>query len=242
MATDVLFASLPVPLIWSLQLDTRQKIFLICALSLGYFSCAASLVKTVLQFNFLNNKDWTVHDSFPVWFSVEVNVGILAASLPALRPLLNGVLEPVKRAFTGSSKHSGLGSRESSDRSKKTASIFGVRAISGRSASSLGYLKQSNDKDIPMNLIRSEAIRTNHRESFSEGLKGGFEVSVAGGELDPPYGTEIASTSEHRRGHDRGVTWLNDAAQDSDDIFPCSHPTGASGRNGIVKTTEVRLA
>ncbi|KAL9081248.1 MAG: hypothetical protein Q9157_000223 [Trypethelium eluteriae] len=241
MATDVLFASLPVPLIWSLQLNKRQKISLICALGLGFFSCAASLVKTVLQFNFLKNKDWTVHDSFDVWASVEVNVGILAASLPALKPLLNGMLEPVKRALTGSSKLPGLDSKGSSNRSRKASSMFGVRVINGRSASSLGYLKHSSDKDIPMNLLPSETIHANHRGSFCEGPKGGFGVGVSSGELYPSHRTEIASTSDDRREYGGGVTWLNYAAQGSDDNLNYSQPSGASGKNGIMKTTEVRL-
>lgn len=34
--TDVLFATMPIPLVWQLQLNTRTKLSLITILSLGY--------------------------------------------------------------------------------------------------------------------------------------------------------------------------------------------------------------
>lgn len=36
MFTDILFATLPIPLIWSLQLQRRIRIYLIAILSGGY--------------------------------------------------------------------------------------------------------------------------------------------------------------------------------------------------------------
>ena len=106
--TDVLFATLPIPLIWQLQLNLRTKISLILVLSLGWFACAAATVKAVLQFNVLNDLDWTVHNSFNVWNYIELTVGIIAASLPTLKPLFNWFLETARAITSGSrTKHSG---------------------------------------------------------------------------------------------------------------------------------------
>ena len=240
MATDVLFASLPIPLIWSLQLNIRQKISLICTLSLGWFSSAASVVKTILQYNFLKDMDWTVHDSFDVWFSIEVNVGILAASLPALKPLLTWMLEPAKRALTGASKNSGLSSKDSSHRSRKTVPTFGDRLRNSRKWTSLGYLKHSSNNEVPMGELRSEPRGRNRSQDYNENNKAGFEVSVTSGEIFFDDGVGTAITSNERRESGRTVSWMNNAARISDDcILPLQRTSDETNR--IVKTTEVRL-
>ncbi|KAL5461630.1 hypothetical protein PMIN06_002126 [Paraphaeosphaeria minitans] len=90
--TDVLFATLPIPLIWKLQINMRTKLSLIVVLSLGWFACAAAIVKAALQYTLFNESDWTVHDSFNVWNYIELTVGIIAASLPTLKPLFHRAL------------------------------------------------------------------------------------------------------------------------------------------------------
>ncbi|KAF2032839.1 hypothetical protein EK21DRAFT_59821 [Setomelanomma holmii] len=131
IATDVLFAALPIPLIWGLQLNWRTKISLIAILSLGWFACAAAVIKAVKQWNVLNELDWTVDDSFNVWNFIEFTVGIVAASLPTLKPLFKGLLESA-RTFTAGTRASGY----------KTQ----------RSKSSLGYTRTNDpwSKDITM--------------------------------------------------------------------------------------------
>lgn len=101
IATDVLFALLPVPIVWKLQTNLRTKITLVAILGLGLFACVASIVKTVLQARALSDPDWTYHDSFFMWNNIEFNIGIVAASLPALRPLFVKLLGATQR-FTSS--------------------------------------------------------------------------------------------------------------------------------------------
>ncbi|PMD25498.1 hypothetical protein NA56DRAFT_699435 [Hyaloscypha hepaticicola] len=91
--TDVLFASLPIPVILTLQINVRTKATLIAILSIGYFACIASVIRTVLQANVFYDSDSTFNDTYVIWTAVETNVGILAASLPALRPLFAWVLD-----------------------------------------------------------------------------------------------------------------------------------------------------
>jgi hypothetical protein len=93
MFTDIVFATLPIPVILILQVNLRTKISLICILALGYFACAASIVKTVYQTKVLTDPDSVRNDSYFVWNSIELYIGILAASLPALRPLFKRVLD-----------------------------------------------------------------------------------------------------------------------------------------------------
>jgi hypothetical protein len=107
IATDMFFAALPIPLIWGLQLNWRTKLSLMAILSLGWFACAAAIIKAIKQWNVLNELDWTVSDSFNVWNYIEFTVGIVAASLPTLRPMFKEILHSA-RAFTSSSR-SGAG-------------------------------------------------------------------------------------------------------------------------------------
>ncbi|KAF8851193.1 hypothetical protein BDZ45DRAFT_156348 [Acephala macrosclerotiorum] len=100
IVTDVLFASLPIPMVWNLQVNIRTKISLIAILSLGYFACAASIVKTVIQSKVLSNPDSTRNDSYFIWNSIELYIGILAASLPSLRPLFRSILETTRSLRT----------------------------------------------------------------------------------------------------------------------------------------------
>ncbi|KAI1609133.1 phosphatidylserine decarboxylase [Exophiala viscosa] len=106
ITTDVIFACLPIPIVWNLQTNMRTKITLVFILSLGLFACAASIVKTVYQAHALLDPDWTFHDSFFMWNNIEYNVGILAASLPALRPLFTKLLGVTQR-FTSSNNTRG---------------------------------------------------------------------------------------------------------------------------------------
>ncbi|KAH6711072.1 hypothetical protein BKA61DRAFT_695010 [Leptodontidium sp. MPI-SDFR-AT-0119] len=91
--TDFLFATLPIPVILPLQINIRTKISLICILSLGYFACAAALVREVLLGTFFMDPDPFFEYSFQIWNDIEMNTGILAACLPSLRPLFASMLE-----------------------------------------------------------------------------------------------------------------------------------------------------
>lgn len=146
IVTDVLFATIPIPLIWQLQLNVRTKISLIAVLSLGWFACAAAIIKAVLQWNVLNELDWTVHDSFNIWNYIEFTVGIIAASLPSLKPLFNWFLEAA-RAITSAGrsrgtgrasaykKHNSLGYQDVGDRSDKSINLQSFTSKGASSAS-----------------------------------------------------------------------------------------------------------
>ncbi|KAF1978940.1 hypothetical protein BU23DRAFT_448834, partial [Bimuria novae-zelandiae CBS 107.79] len=108
--TGVLFATLPIPLVWRLQINKRTKISLIVVLSLGWFACVAGIIKAARQYNFLNDLDRTVHDTFTVWNYIELTIEIAAASLPPLRPLLNWILSTA-RAISSGTRTKGTGRR-----------------------------------------------------------------------------------------------------------------------------------
>ncbi|CAN9447753.1 unnamed protein product [Alternaria sp. RS040] len=96
IATDFLLALLPIPVIFSLQVRIRIKIMLALVLSLGIFASVAGIMKAHASKTILNDPERFVHDTFSMWNFIELDVGILAASLPTLRPLFNRFLEAAR--------------------------------------------------------------------------------------------------------------------------------------------------
>ncbi|KAL9618497.1 MAG: hypothetical protein Q9160_006816 [Pyrenula sp. 1 TL-2023] len=76
-----------------------------CVLGLGFFASAAGVVKSIYQYNFFSTLDWSFHDSFMVWAFIELNIGIIAASLPSLKPLFNWLLKTARTLGSGLSSH-----------------------------------------------------------------------------------------------------------------------------------------
>ncbi|KAF4122175.1 hypothetical protein GMORB2_7768 [Geosmithia morbida] len=68
--TDVLFATYPIPIIWTLQMKRKTRLYLIGVLSLGYCD------------------SWITF-----WAGLQINIGITTACTPSLKPLVSNVLK-----------------------------------------------------------------------------------------------------------------------------------------------------
>ncbi|KAM0720281.1 hypothetical protein Q7P37_004417 [Cladosporium fusiforme] len=91
--TDVVFVVIPIPIVLRLQVNQATKVSLILVLSLGFVACAAGIVKARLQATAFETPDQGFQNLFHLWFVLELCLGILAASLPTLKPLFTAVLE-----------------------------------------------------------------------------------------------------------------------------------------------------
>jgi len=80
-------------MIWTIQMNRRQKASLICILGLGIFATAAALVKLTYLPNYGKTGDW-LWDSRDLtnWTVIECNIGIVAGNLPCLKPIFRTVL------------------------------------------------------------------------------------------------------------------------------------------------------
>jgi hypothetical protein len=87
---DVWILVLPYKLIFSIPRPTREKFAVYAVFALGAFSTICSVVRFYFLVLALNSKD-PYYDSLGVnvWSVIEVNVGIICASMPTLRPLLS---------------------------------------------------------------------------------------------------------------------------------------------------------
>ncbi|KAF2748573.1 hypothetical protein M011DRAFT_399755 [Sporormia fimetaria CBS 119925] len=111
--TDFLLALLPVPLVWTLQLRLRTRISLVLILALGIFAGIAGIVRQLSPSQFKMKEAW-IEDQYNIWNFVELTVGIIAASLPALKPLFTWFFEAARgKTRAGESfPMSGYGSRK----------------------------------------------------------------------------------------------------------------------------------
>ncbi|KAI1770179.1 hypothetical protein F4818DRAFT_433705 [Hypoxylon cercidicola] len=130
MALDAIIIMLPLPQIWKLQMTVRRKLQISGIFLLGLITVGASIARAVIQYGVAaefdtGNPDQTYYlVPGTYWALIEISVGIIAASLPLLRPIgkiysiHNFVLLSTKAfsfVFTSSSRTSSQSSRGDSN-------------------------------------------------------------------------------------------------------------------------------
>jgi len=132
--TDFLLALLPVPLLWQLKLDIRTRISLILILSLGIFAGVAGIIRAMVFNSILKDQRRFIHDKYAMWNYVELTVGIIAGSLPALKPLVVRFLNAARDRTTA-------GSGKASTQGRSNALAYHKQSDTSRSGVALSDLK-----------------------------------------------------------------------------------------------------
>ena len=93
--SDFAFAAFPILFLWRVQIDLKTKIGLWVLMCLGFITGACCLVRTVL-----NNQSVPLDGTYDgiinwLWRLFEVQIGIIAACIPTLRPLYLWVLRRI---------------------------------------------------------------------------------------------------------------------------------------------------
>ncbi|KAI1306888.1 hypothetical protein F5Y03DRAFT_394324 [Xylaria venustula] len=83
-ALDAIIITLPLPQIWKLQMTTRLKVQISGLFLLGFITTAASAARAVIQYG-VAAEYFLARGIY--WALIELSLGIVAASLPLLRPL-----------------------------------------------------------------------------------------------------------------------------------------------------------
>lgn len=152
--TDVVFVTLPVPIIWRLQMVNRARVYLIVILGLGYAAVLLGVAKVVCQNLFSGNPDQSFIDWVQFFGFLQVNVGIVAACAPGLEPLVGGMLgltttasslQPTGYGINGGNpsfrfSYGAGGSR----RDSRMVVISGGPGAGGSPTSRKGWLKSKN--------------------------------------------------------------------------------------------------
>jgi hypothetical protein len=129
-STDFLLALLPAPLIWTLTLNLRTRISLILILSLGVFAGIAGIIRATVFDTILYDPRRFIHVKYSMWNYVELTIGIIAGSLPALKPLFHRLLNVARGTNSGVS----------------------AKATGHKGPNSLGYYKQSDQGEAGIGL------------------------------------------------------------------------------------------
>ncbi|RYP53581.1 hypothetical protein DL768_001445 [Monosporascus sp. mg162] len=105
LATDMAIFLLPLPALGSLNLRSPQKIFLICIFSLGFFTCAIS----VIRFRYLRiEEDFSWENvGASSWSIGELSSALTCVCLPTLRPLFIGVVPGMSPPHSGARPNEG---------------------------------------------------------------------------------------------------------------------------------------
>ena len=88
IATDLIILFIPMPLIYQLQIPRVQKVALVVVLALGGFVVITSCLRMTTINIAATSPDSTYDIASTMWTMIEMNVAIVCACLPMIRPLL----------------------------------------------------------------------------------------------------------------------------------------------------------
>ncbi|KIW24041.1 uncharacterized protein PV07_09780 [Cladophialophora immunda] len=90
IVTDLAVWVLPMPVLKSLQLPRKQKISLIAVFALGGFGCITAILRLHALYIASISTDLTYDNvGAATWSAAELNVGIMCACIPAMRPVIS---------------------------------------------------------------------------------------------------------------------------------------------------------
>ncbi|KAG5790479.1 hypothetical protein H9Q69_010460 [Fusarium xylarioides] len=129
MMNDIIILTVPIPRIWTLHMNNRTKISIICIMLLGSFVCVASIARIYYLWGFFQNLDatWWMGPSF-AWSSLEPSVAVISACLPTLAPLFR-----IKR-INSTSRGTPSGPTDLSKSGSKHFQLFGVNRTKGNAS------------------------------------------------------------------------------------------------------------
>ena len=96
VVSDFTFAAFPIFVLWRLQIDFKTKMGLWVLMCLGFITGTCCLVRTVL-----NKQALPLDETYDgiinwLWRLFEVQIGIIAACIPTLRPFYKWFMERVR--------------------------------------------------------------------------------------------------------------------------------------------------
>ncbi|KAL8672841.1 MAG: hypothetical protein Q9168_002717 [Polycauliona sp. 1 TL-2023] len=98
---DFVLAIMPASIVWNLQMAKRKKLALCALLGMGVFAGICATIKTANLRSTTHKEDMTWKlPAYLLWNALEVNIIIIAACIPTLRPLFLVVFQrPGAKAF-----------------------------------------------------------------------------------------------------------------------------------------------
>ncbi|SPN98900.1 related to integral membrane protein pth11 [Cephalotrichum gorgonifer] len=232
--SDWLYALLPIPMLWKVDMTRQAKLTVILILGLGIFASIATLIRL----KFLADLEQTDDILFAgtdamVWTLVEPGVAIVAASLATIRPLLRAMRI---RGFDSTGRS---GAKSGGVRSGTSRSTPGVGSTLDRIENQ--YLGR-NDGTVELDHFRvadgpGPDIKTHVRNySRPQGIRRAPEAQEEG--RGPNFDKNelyVVDTRQQRRGSDFGTAYGYDEGDTSLSSFDLGHDAESqhSGRVGL---------
>lgn len=138
IVTDFMIVILPMPVVNRLQLKKKQKWLLMGVFAFGAIVCVISIVRLHSLLIITTSKDQSYDNAGVATFSiVEINVAIIGACLPTLRPLL---------ARVSNSFHTSRGTGSGSNNQKRSSVMPAIGGSYGVPLSNLHSKKHGMEK------------------------------------------------------------------------------------------------
>jgi hypothetical protein len=99
VVNDFITASVPLVLLWDLQMSRRSRLRLAIALCSGYAVAACAIGKTVTSNEAATDPSYVLV-AVEMWAISEENLGILVASIPGMRMVFKAVEQKMTNRFT----------------------------------------------------------------------------------------------------------------------------------------------
>jgi uncharacterized membrane protein YiaA len=170
IGTDIMVILLPVPIIHSLHLPIKQRLMLGLVFSVGIFATATSVIRIFTLNTATKDTDttWEVAGS-TLWSAIEINVAIICACLPMLRPPLQALFP---RLFRSRSSKAGSSAQPTPYSAGVTGSRFSKRnsrfgALETGEGVKLGDVKREKDDERWIGRDDSDTMGILKRTDFS---------------------------------------------------------------------------
>ncbi|KAM0308221.1 hypothetical protein ACHAO8_010203 [Botrytis cinerea] len=144
VGTDFITLLIPLPMIWSLRMPLHRKLLVVATFMLGLLSVGASIGKAYIyitaSLGYYKSDAILTLTGISVWNLIEVQIGILAACGPTIRPILSDLLPTTSLISLLDSLRNGLSSRNTEPSS--------VEAANGNN-----YVKTVSDENLVPNHV-----------------------------------------------------------------------------------------
>ncbi|EGC44816.1 conserved hypothetical protein [Histoplasma capsulatum var. duboisii H88] len=98
-AIDLILSTLPLPLYYNSNSSKYSRVALIGIVALAYIACSAAITKIVRRANLLAISDSWRESDYTLWTSIELQIGVIATSLPTINPILTVILASIYKKF-----------------------------------------------------------------------------------------------------------------------------------------------
>ncbi|XP_014551162.1 hypothetical protein COCVIDRAFT_113642 [Bipolaris victoriae FI3] len=186
---DLLTTVTPIPLVMGLQMPLHQRLAVAFFFSMGFIVTGAGIVRTWFIYRSLFNEWDQTWYAYPLWIAaaVEIDLGVMCASAPVLKPLLAKIPWSLSGALTG-----GLSFKKSSLGTSKTLTA-------GQSAGFMSTRRSAAPQSIPE--LMSDKGHSYEMKNWQEATPG--QVNT-----DLERGNQETVSEEEERSKDGVMRWL----------------------------------